>query len=173
MICITSSPSKFLLGPFGNTGLFFLGIQITQSHRILFLLYSSFLAFPKKKKLCDPVDLVDSTYPLGPSLRTMTTTQASGLTSLSLKPHCHLKDVSTTTPWYQSPHYFSTDLVHPWHLPTVETYTVTSANEMNNDSHIYLRDSAEFWIRSECFFRPPTVFPVSYQSRRICFPDLL
>lgn len=78
-----------------------------------------------------------------------TTAQASGLTSLFLKSHCHLIDVSTATPRYQSPHYFSTDLVHPWHLPTVETYAVTSAKEMSKQglSYEYLREgvSSTFW----------------------------
>lgn len=75
--------------------------------------------------------------------------RAAGLTSLFLKSHCHLIDVSTATPRYQSPHYFSTDLVHPWHLPTVETYAVTSAKEMSKQglSYEYLREgvSSTFW----------------------------
>lgn len=37
-------------------------------------------------------------------------------------------------PDIQSPHYFSTDLVHPWHLHTVENYAVTSAKEMSKES---------------------------------------
>lgn len=66
----------------------------------LVLLYS-FLAFPKR--LCDLVGLVVRTYPLGASLKTKTTTQASSPTSLFLKSQCHLRDVSTMTPWYPKP----------------------------------------------------------------------
>lgn len=55
------------------------------------------------KRLCDLVDLVVSKYPLGSSLKTKTINQPSSPMSLFQKSQCHLRAVSTMTPWYPEP----------------------------------------------------------------------
>lgn len=55
------------------------------------------------KRLCDRVDLVVYKYPLGSSLKTKTTNQPSSPMSLFQKSQCHLRAVSTMTPWYPEP----------------------------------------------------------------------